>query len=40
MKSILNEDQYKKWEEISKERREKQKTKMHQKQKMHKSEKK
>jgi hypothetical protein len=39
MKSILNEDQFKKWEEISKDRREKQKTQMHKKKKMHQSQK-
>ncbi|TYA59701.1 hypothetical protein [Formosa maritima] len=38
MKNILNEDQYKKWEEITKDKREKQKAQMHQKKKMHHSE--
>lgn len=39
MKSILNEEQFKKWEIISKEKREKHKEQMHKKKKMHQSEK-
>lgn len=40
MKSILNEEQFTKWEKISEERKEKQKGQMHQKKKMQHSDKK